>query len=83
MRYFPYDFLASRLYHKIFCDAEEEEEEGGQEVLWGSLNVGNKPEWMIVRLSEATLLGTTLMQVNVSKSLGMKLTSYAGTVDEK
>jgi hypothetical protein len=74
MRYFPYDFLASRLYHKIFCDVEEESEDFGEEVLWGLLNIDSKPAWMKVRLAEATLLGRTLMEVNVMKVLERGLT---------
>jgi hypothetical protein len=63
MRYYPYDFMASILYHKIFRDAVDETSD------WGVLDARDIPEWALLRQKECELIGKACMSANVEKVL--------------
>lgn len=63
MRYYPYDFMASILYYRIFCDAIDQTSD------WGVLDARDIPEWALLRLKECELIGKACMVANVEKAL--------------
>lgn len=63
MRYYPYDFMASILYNKIFCNVVDETSD------WGMLDARDIPEWALLRQKECELMGKACMGANVEKVL--------------